>query len=458
MERSDNMNIPRRRQSGNQCGTGNDFIAELNEKHAVVMLGGKCVVMNEVTDPEFGRPDVTFSSAADFRLQYANRKMPGEDYKTIADAWLESLHRREYRGIVFSPGSEVPDYYNLWRGFAVDPYPGLDWSVFRNLMRDVICSGNEEHFQYLIHWMADMVQNPGGDRPGVSIVLRGKQGIGKGTFATQFGKLFGGHFLHVARADQFVGRFNQHLKNCLLCFCDEGFLAGDKASVGVLKALITEDTIRIEPKGKDAFAVRNHLRLIIASNHDWIVPAGLEERRFFVLDVGDDHLQDHDYFAAINEQMDNGGREAMMEDLLQVDLTGVNLRKCPQTQALFEQKLHSADPETKWWLHRLQEGTQIEALEEWAEMVPTESLHQDYVEYARNLRLRPVVADALFSRQLRRLCPGIPEQPRKMTMCDIAYGFGRKRMNCLVFPPLEECRSAFEGVIRTTVPWDGDGE
>lgn len=458
------MNIPRKRPSGNHYTRRDYRIKQLNQEHAVVMLGGRCLIMNEVTDPVFDRPDVTFSSAADFRLQYANRLEPipdgqgGTEYKLLADIWLESPHRREYHGIVFSPGGDVPGYYNLWRGFAVEPLLGPDWSLFRDLMLNVICGGKDEHFNYLIHWMADIVQNPGGERPGVSLVLRGKQGVGKGTFATQFGRIFGGHFLHVNRADQFMGRFNHPLKDCLLCFADEGFLAGDKASVGTLKALITEDTFRIEPKGKEAFTVKNHLRLIVASNNDWVIPADFEERRFFVLDVSDDHIQAHDYFAAIRKQMDEGGREAMMCDLLKMDLTGVNLREVPQTRALIEQKLHSASPVTKWWVHRLQEGGQVEGLDEWLSEVPTKHLHQEYVQYCKNSGLRPVVDDALFARQLRKLCPNI-QGPRRKKVDDILFTvFGAQRQNCLVFPPLEGCRSAFEGMLRARVPCDGDGE
>ena len=40
--------------------------------------------------------------------------------------------------------------------------------------------------------------------------------------------------------------------------------------------------------------------------------AGLEERRFNVLDVSDAKMQDHEYFKAIVDQMHNGGIEAML--------------------------------------------------------------------------------------------------------------------------------------------------
>ncbi len=89
----------------------------------------------------------------------------------------------------------------------------------------------------------------------------------------------------------------------------------------------------IELKGKDAFMVSNHVNCIIASNSSWVVPVGNKERRFFVLDVGEDHIQDHDYFEKIDDQMNNeGGIEAMMNDLLEVDITRHNLREAQNEQ------------------------------------------------------------------------------------------------------------------------------
>ena len=44
--------------------------------------------------------------------------------------------------------------------------------------------------------------------------------------------------------------------------------------------MITEEDRIIEPKGKDAFQVKNFIRLMIASNKSWVVPTELEDRRF----------------------------------------------------------------------------------------------------------------------------------------------------------------------------------
>ena len=101
--------------------------------------------------------------------------------------------------------------------------------------------------------MADAVQNPA-RKPETSVVLKSRaQGTGKGTFIQVFGKLFGSHFLQIDSPNFLTGRFNTHLMNNLILFADEAFWAGDKASEGALKTLVSEEYRMIEPKGKDAF-------------------------------------------------------------------------------------------------------------------------------------------------------------------------------------------------------------
>ncbi|WP_163371940.1 primase-helicase family protein [Endozoicomonas acroporae] len=135
--------------------------------------------------------------------------------------------------------------------------------------------------------------------------LMGGQGNGKGVFAEYFGKLFGSHFQHVSNPEHLVGRFNGNLSSFLLVFADEAFWAGDKAKPGALKTLITEPRRMIEMKHKDAAEVDNYVRLIVASNEDWVVPAEADDRRFCVLKVSDARKGDTAYFQNIINERDS---------------------------------------------------------------------------------------------------------------------------------------------------------
>jgi hypothetical protein len=54
-------------------------------------------------------------------------------------------------------------------------------------------------------------------------------------------------------------------------------------------------------------------------------------------------MQNHDYFKAIVDQMEHGGREAMLYDLQHADLSNFNPRQIPMTDALQDQKFRSMD-------------------------------------------------------------------------------------------------------------------
>lgn len=433
-----------------------EIIAELNERHAVVMLGGKCQILNEVINPVNDLPDVNFSSLFDFRSRYQNRKIPlmvNDQIKEtcIADFWLDHPNRRAFQGIIFDPNCEEnPGYYNLWKGFAVTAQKG-NWSKMQAHIIENICSSDTEVFQYLLAWMARLAQQPGGKRPGVVVVLRGRQGVGKGVFITNFGKIFGQHYKHIFNPHIVAGRFNNIFKDCLLAFIDEGFWAGNKAAESILKGMVTESVLYIEPKGKETFPVRNHANFIFASNSDWIVPASSEERRFFVIDVSDAKMQESGYFGEIQNEMDNGGREAMLYDLLRLNITGFDFRKFPRRQALFDQILLSWPTENKFWYECLRTGNIGSATfaSQWPDRIETERLHDLYVEYAKIAGDRNRLDDAVFGRNIKKLCPAIVRKQLR--------GDNGKRYY-YILPSLDKCRNDLSTLLQMKVNWDDDNE
>lgn len=203
---------------------------------------------------------MTFSTYNDFCLRYSNRLIPNPNagtkgqpkYISIASDWMKSPDRRQYEKIVFSPGKSVNGCYNLLKGFAIEPKKG-DWHLFRNHIFEIISDGKKYINDWVLTWMSRLCQDPGGERPKTALVLRGDQGVGKGIFLSNFGRIFGNHFLQINNSQQLTSRFNSHLRDVLFLFVDEGFWAGDKAGEGVLKGIVTEDFLTIEGKEKICF-------------------------------------------------------------------------------------------------------------------------------------------------------------------------------------------------------------
>ena len=296
-----------------------------------------------------------------FKQWFSNKLIPvvGEratKMMSIAEYWLTHRKRRQYLGIEFAPtGFSLPHgYYNMWQGLAVEPRPG-DCSKFLAHLRDNVACGDDELYRWIEAWFAAIFQKPN-EKYDTAVVLKGEQGVGKTKVGEVVGYLLGIHYMLVADPRYVTGRFNSHMSALLLLQADEAFWAGDKKSEGNLKNLISGQKHPLEFKGIEVIYVNNLIRLFVTGNQDWVIPAGFSERRFAVLEVGKGHMQDHPYFAAIDEEMRNGGYEALLHHFLNVDISNVNLRSIPKTEALMEQKIHSATPEQGWWLETLKSG------------------------------------------------------------------------------------------------------
>jgi hypothetical protein len=316
-----------------QAGISRTKLEELNKKHAVLFQqSGDLVVITEDVDAD-GKPFLRYSNFQTLRDLYPQSVQVGNTprgtpvVKKLGQLWLDSPHRRFYRGIELAPnGRATADYYNLWRGFSVQPKAG-SWALFKRHVLEVIAGNDPSIFSYVVSWMAAAVQDPG--KPGyTALVLRGGMGTGKTTFAKWFGSLFGAHFLHLDSTHQLTGHFNAHLQNAILVFADEAAWPGDKAGAGALKRMVTEDTIFIERKGMDALQMPNLIHLILASNDEWLWPAAVDERRGVIIDVSDHRRNDRPYFAALEKELlKEGGLSAMLHDLLELKITW-NVTSC----------------------------------------------------------------------------------------------------------------------------------
>lgn len=430
-------------------------ITEFNQNHAVVLAGGSAVVLRESIG-ESGASEVCFIRPGDLKTLYQNRKVSVP--KTLPDgqvvqksvplvaAWLEHPDRRTYGGITFAPANDAPvGYFNLWRGLAVEPFPlGVAKAAFRckrllHHMKYNVCSGNRHHFRYLLAWCADMIQNPG-RKNGVSVVLRGKQGTGKSKLCDVLRALLGGHAFKASKSEHIIGRFSSHLADKLLIVAEESFFAGAKADIGALKDLITSNTFTSEAKGINAIEVRSCHRVIMNTNQAWAVPASDEERRYFVLDVGEAKMQDHDYFAALDAQIfDGGGLQAFLSLLMKLDISKINLRKVPQTKALEVQKRLSLEPHDSFILDCLQGGEIAGRV--WPDSADPDSdprrqeVYEAYVQYARSMQVR-VLPDNRFGKAFADRTGATVWQP----------GGGDRRRKYQL-PPLAEVLKRFNAQI-----------
>lgn len=434
------------------------MLRELNDRHAVIgSIGSKglCRILSEEQDPILGRANIAYQSMSDFLLRYRNRTVEfsvgaGKIASKPAGVWwLDHPRRRYYDTVVFAPGKATPGCYNLWKGFACEARPDGSCEKYLAHIQYNICDGKAELFDYVLNWMANAVQNlaqPGG----VALVLRGEQGTGKGMFATHFGRLFGRHFLHVVDARLLLGSFNAHMRDCIVMFADEAVTASDKREESLLKSLVTERTVMSHAKGVDAESAPNYIHMIMASNHEWVVPAGPHERRFLVMDVGNSKRQDSAYFMEIDREMESGGREALLHLLMTRDISRFNVFRIPGTKAGRDQQEFSLSAEDEWWYDKLTTGEMFPTGEGWPTTVYCSHLLYNFREEMRSQKTWGRTSATRLFKYMMRVTAGqakkvqlMPDKPVHVIQSD---GIGRDvaRPYAFEMPTLEHCRVVWQ--------------
>ena len=459
-------------------------IKHLNSKYALVNENGKAVIFQDGYDHLMHRRRIDRIATSDFRIMYLNNKIQtgvndkGEAiYASIAQIWLSSPDRRQFiDGVVFDPATRQsrPGVLNLWKGYAVASAPG-DWSLMRAHIRDVICDSKQDRFQYLMGWMARMLQFPA-QQGEVAVVMKGGEGTGKGTLAKALIKIIGQHALQISNAKHLIGNFNGHLRDAIFLFADEAFFAADRAHVGVLKSIITEPYLTVEEKHKNAVQMPNFLHVIMASNEEWVIPASVDARRFFVLEVNDTAKNNHDYFADLWAQMDAGGYAAMLHELTSINLSRFNVRDVPKTGALqLQQKLSLPIPE-RWWKDCLERGYVFQSkiglehhLSIWFPAISTELLFASYLEFATSRHDRNIMSRETLGRFMIKMGTAGVRLSKSATgehLTDVPNAFSgtsraaqvitKDRPTGYKIGPLPDARAAFTDAIGLEIDWHDD--
>lgn len=342
-----------------------DLVEAMNEEVAYIRNGASVgyVLWDAEGHPHVGSRSAAKDTLEKYRLQRVvtttdsngNKNRQSKSYSGF-QIWLRSQDRKEFAGEMFHPdlSKTPPNYLNRWTGFAVKPRKG-DWSLMQSHLLDNICQGNRANYEFLLDRISQMFSEPG-RKSGVIVVVRGAHGTGKTKLAEWLGSMVGRHAMVIEKSKHLTGDFNGHLETMIFVRAEEAVFAGDPLAAKALKVLGTESDFTYERKGVDARSGLNFTRVYMATNEDWAVPVEVGDRRYFVLDCGDAQKENKTYFAAIDAQMENGGAEAMMFDMLERGMTFAKLGKVPMTEAKRDQLQSSMTPQMQWLAEALADG------------------------------------------------------------------------------------------------------
>jgi hypothetical protein len=426
----------------------------INKSFAFVFAGGTGNILWETTDRKDEYAFHLMNKQSFLDIHAANKMQVGDKTKPTAQMWMEWKGRRSFDGLVFEPGLTVNKrWYNLWRGFAVQPAPTPDHPMvdrWKEHLYENICNRDKHLADWLTGWFAHLIQKPW-EKPLVAIVFRGGKGVGKNACVARISKLLGVHSLVTSRRRYLVSNFTAHLQRTLLFTLDEAFWSGDKEAEGVVKDLITGDEHLIEPKGKESYTVRNLTRVVVIGNEEWLVPASADERRWAVFEVGSGRKQDRPYFTEMRIGLDEqGGAAHLLRYLMDYKITQ-DVNAAPNTAGLTEQKISSLEPVPQWWYDTLAAGT-IAGGDwggEWPDTIPTNRLRDALRRWVSNRNIKGRLPnDVNFGKILRQMAPSFEKKKlgSRMAEGDTSYAYFKVG--------LEVLRAEFDRYIGGSISWE----
>lgn len=417
-------------------------VHSLNREYAFLIFGGKSGVIRTSTEERFELWDKQA-----FLDYYANQAVEVIDEKgkaketSIAQLWFKNRKRRSYRQVVFHPGKKVAsDEYNLWRGWMVRPKNGAGvWTTLDEHIRINVCGGCPKTYRWVMMWLAHMVQFPM-EKPGTSLVLRGRPGTGKSTMGDVMARILGKHRVIARNSRYLVGQFNGHLQHCILLQAEEAVFGGDKSAANEIKDLITNEEMEIERKGKDTISVHSCLRLMVTSNEGWPVPITLADRRFTVLDIGTRNEDDKVFFGRLWDELNHGGLEAFFHHLMTLEVNKDELRSPIETEARTEIMVQTMDSMHSWWLECLEEG-RVTPFQTNPAMLLQDTF-QSYLDHCEARKDRYPKTKTELGVFLFKLVPGLTKDRPRTTDATRPWRY--------VFPSLAACRKRMELEMKVT--------
>jgi len=268
----------------------------------------------------------------------------GQDIKATT-VWASWPHRRTVKDITYAPGRDRyhDGMYNEWRSWGCEPRRGSVKS-FLEVVRGI------ENWEWLLQWMAYPIQNPGAKLLQAVVLWSVETGTGKTFIGKILRHIYGlrnsGEITSTSLHD---GRFTW--------IANKQFVLGEEVSeystkmsdYNALKAVITSNTILVDPKFIAPHELPNCANFMFTSNHPDAMRIEKSDRRFF---VGELNIQRPQKFWDSFDKWawSEDGVEKIHEFLLnQVDCSKFNPRERPPMTVAKSAMIYDGMTHTQQW-------------------------------------------------------------------------------------------------------------
>jgi len=233
-------------------------------------------------------------------------------------------------------------------------------SIMQNYILEVLASGNQDQYDYIVKWFSYMVK---GNKNQSILYLRGGQGIGKSTLFEYIRKFVIGNELSlVTGSEPIVSRFNARLAGKLFVTFEEleTFTTAQWMAVSSrLKRFATCSTIELEDKNIKAYEAQNLNNYAVLSNNDCIKDD--DGRRYFILDIAThreiikgskNEAENRKYWDDVHTCDNNDVGSAFYSYLMEVDTDNYDSQNFPVTQSKLDSFAKRLDTHEAFLKHK----------------------------------------------------------------------------------------------------------
>jgi len=298
------------------------MVEAFEQTHAKIVNKGLYIKI--LIDNDGNMIDVLFKSPKDIKDMYSHLvyKYPiwKEDSETgnmyikkfedrpFIKKWLEGYEFiRKYDDIDIRPYTNIKDdntpknIFNIWIPYSMEYIKEYTQKIAE---RDIIlnhlriqCDNNETSYKWFCKWIAHLIQRPY-EKSGKLPCFTAKEGTGKTTLIILLGLLIGNNRVFETsdpKKDLF-GQFNSIIRNCIVIGLNEVNFNDTHKDIGKLKRFITEPTVKIEMKGKDAMDINSFHRFILTTNEENPIRTSKDDRRNVIIRSSDELMGNKEYF------------------------------------------------------------------------------------------------------------------------------------------------------------------
>ncbi len=283
---------------------------------------------------------------------------PKTEEKPLAPAWVRWPFRAELARITYAPGQPTiisDDSYNFWRGWGCPAVKG-DVSPWRELL-DFLFTGEPAARTWFERWCAYPVRHPGTKLYTAAVMWGAMTGTGKSLVGYSLMRVYGDNSGEIN--DQHLqSDFNEWAVNQQFVMGDDVVSGENKRHVADrLKALITQQEMRVNQKYMPSYVVPDCINYYFTSNHPDAFFIEDADRRYFVHEAPTTRLPVEFYRNYDRWLRSSAGPAALRAHLEALDLSGFD----PRAEALETRSKHEMITDNKTelaaWVHRLRTQT-----------------------------------------------------------------------------------------------------